>query len=160
LTACRHPVQHDGGQALRGAVDGSGQPGRAGADDDQVAGDRARARVEQADAAGQFGVARVAQHLLSPPDHHRRVLGLDAQLAEQRLGLSVPLQVDPAVRQQVAGGELQQPLGVGREAGTDDPEADAKLDQDRAADEIGPQHQIAERRILGDQLAQAPHRHG
>ena len=160
LAARRHRIQHDGGQALRGAVDGGGQPGRAGADDDQVAGDRARARVEQADAAGQLGVARVAQHLLPPPDHHRRVLGLDTQLAEQLLGLLVPLQVDPAVRQEVAGGELQQPPGVGREARADDPEANTELDQDRAADEIGPQHQVAEGRVLGDQLAQALHRHG
>jgi hypothetical protein len=74
-------------------------------------------------------------------------------MLEQLLGLPVPLQVDPAVRQQVAGGELEQPLGVGREARADDPEADAELDQDRAADEVGPQHQVAERRVLGDQLA-------
>ena len=46
-------------------------------------------RAPQADALGELGVARVAQHLLSAPDHDRRLLGRDAELAQQRLGVRV-----------------------------------------------------------------------
>ena len=55
--------------------------------------------------------------------------GPTREAAQQRLGLLVRLQVDPAVRQPVAGGELAQPPGVGRVARADDAEAGALADE-------------------------------
>ena len=51
--------------------------------------------------------------------------GATPELAQQRLGGRVVLEVDPAVRQAVARGELAQAPRVGRVARADDPEARA-----------------------------------
>ena len=82
------------------------------------------------------------------------MLRRDAQLAEQRLGSGIFFQVDPPVRQAVAGGELAQAARVRREARPDDPHAHAEPDQDRPPDEVGLQDQAAEHRVLRHQLPQ------
>ena len=144
----RDAVDDDRVEPFRGAVDGGCEPGRAGADDDEVAGCLARRRDGQPDSPGELGVARIAQHLLAAPDHHRRLRRRDAQLAQERVRGRVVLEVDPAVREPVARRELAQPARVGRVARAEDPESGAKSDQDRAADDERAQDQIAEHRIL------------
>ena len=59
------------------------------------------------------------------------------------------------MREPVAGDELAQPPGVGREGRSDDAQAGAESDQPLAAQEVGPEQQVAEYRVVADQRAQA-----
>ena len=142
-------------EALRGAVDRRGEPGRAGADDDQVAG---RLGAPRDAAARPAGPARRWSGCAAPSSPRQMTTGVSAgatpSAAQQRLGLRSSSRSIQLVGQAVAGGELAQPPRVGRVARADDPEAGAEADQDRAADEVGAQDQVAERRVLGDELAQ------
>ena len=154
LAARRDPVEDDGGEPLRGAVDGRRQPGRPRADDQEVAVERRGGRRTQSDPPRQLGVAGVAQHRLTTPDHHRRVLRTDAQLPQQRLGLRVALEVEPAVREAVARGELAQPARVRVVARAHDPEAAAELDQEGAPDEVRLHDEVAQAGVPRDRVAQ------
>lgn len=116
--------------------------------------------MRQADEPGQFGVARIAQQGRVPPDHQRRLLRTDREAAQQRLGLLVRLQIDPAVRQPVAGGELAQPPGVGRIARADDAETGALPDEEGAAAQAGAQHHITKDGVPGHQVTQLIHGQG
>ena len=61
---------------------------------------------------------------------------------------AVLVEVDEAVGQAVARGELEQATGLGLEAGAEDPQPRADLDQEGAADEERPQDDVAERGVL------------
>ena len=137
------------------AVDRGRQAGRAGPDHDEVADVVGGARLPEPDQARQVGIARVAQHVPSAPDHDRRLFGVDVQLTQERLGLVVGLEVDPAVRKAIAGAELAQPACVVGVPRADDREAGAEPDQHLAAQQERPQDQVAEHGVLGDELAQA-----
>src|SRR3954469_11137323 len=80
--------------------------------------------------ARQLAVRGVAQDLAARADHDRRVLRRDAELAQQRLGLGIFLELDPAVRDAVAREELEQAPRVHRVAGADDLPARAEAEQD------------------------------
>ena len=54
----------------------------------------------------------------------------------------------------VAGRELPKTASVRREPGADELEAAAQSDQDGAPNDVGPQDQVSEHRVLGDQAAQ------
>ena len=108
----------------------------------------------EADDLRELDVGRVAQHVPAAPDDDRRLLGADAELAQQRLGALVLLDVDPGMRETVARAELAQPASVRREARADQLEAGAHPDQHRAADQEGTQDEIAQRLVVGDDLAQ------
>ena len=132
--------------------------GRPGADHQQVTAAVRGDRHGQPDGRGQLGVGRVAQQPVAD-DHDRGLLGRHTELAEQRLGRRIGLQIQPAVGQPVAGREVAQPPGVRRVPGTDDAEASAQADQDRAAEEVGAQHQLTEPGIADDQVPELVHRH-
>jgi len=107
--------------------------------------------------------ADAGAELLRLDDRPLRELGAgdrrDAQPAEQGLRLLVLLQVDEPVRQPVAGGELPQPSRVRRVPRAHDSEARPELDQDRPAEQVGPQDQVPEHGVPRDELAQALDRH-
>ena len=75
--------------------------------------------------------------------------GVTPNWAEHGLGGRVGLQVQPAVREPVPGREVADPPGVRGVPRADDPQADAEPDQDRAAQQVGAQDQVAERRDRG-----------
>ena len=62
------------------------------------------------------------------------------------------------MREPVAGRELPKTPSVRREPGADELEAAAQSDQDGAAHDVGPQDQVSERCVIGDQAAQRFHR--
>ncbi|GAA4982427.1 hypothetical protein GCM10025734_03690 [Kitasatospora paranensis] len=88
------------------------------------------------------------------PDDDRGFLRCDAKTRQQRLGLGVLLQIGPAVREAVTGGELQQPPRVGREGGADDTEARSCAGQHGTPQHVGPQDHVAERGLAAEQVAQ------
>jgi hypothetical protein len=139
------PSNRTVGEALRGAVDGGGQPGGPGADHGEVEHVDAALTGAEPGERGQLGRLGVAQHPVAP-DHDRRLRRGNAQLAQQALRCEVGLDVDEPVRQPVATGELPQPMGVGGEPGPDDPEPGLLRDHQRPPEEIGPQDLVAERR--------------
>ena len=150
----RDRVEQDRLQALGGGVDGGRETGRAGADDQQVAVAGAVRERPQADHSAELGCCRIAQHLLATPDHDRCLVRRHPELAQQRLGLGVLLEVDPRVRYAVARGELAQASRVRRIARADDAQPGALANQQRAPQKAGPDQQVAERRIVVDELAQ------
>lgn len=154
LAAGRHGVQDDGGESLGGAVHRGGQAPGPRADDHQVADGLLGGLGAQPDDAGEFGVRGIAQHPVVVPDDDRGLLRSDPEPHQQLLGLGVLLQIGPAVREAVAGGELQQPPGVGGEGGADDAEAGARAGQHRAAQQVGPQDHVAECGFAAEQVAQ------
>lgn len=160
LAAGGHRLDHGRAEALRGGVHGGGETGRTGADDQDIAAAVARFQGRQADQPGQFGVARIAQQGGVPPDHQRRLLRADPEAAQQSLGLLVRLQIDPAVRQPVAGGELAQPTGVGRIARADDAETGSLPDEQSAAAQAGAQHHVTEHGVPGHQVTHLIHGQG
>ena len=139
-------------QALGGAVDRRRQAGRPGADDDEIAEAVARL-LPHADRRRQLGVARVAPYPAAPDDD-RRLLGRHPEPLEERLGAVVALRVDPAERKPVACGEVAEAPGVREVARADDLQPGADATQQLATLEEGAQHQVAERRIFADELAQ------
>ena len=160
LAAGGERVQRERVESLRRAVHRRREAGGAGADDDQVADLVLRARERQPEELRELDVARVAQHLAPAPDDHRGLLGGDAELAQQRLGVRVLLEVDPVVWQAVARGELADPARVGRVARADDAKARPQPDEHGPAQEERAQDQVAEVRVVGDELAQPFGRHG
>src|SRR4051794_12569745 len=135
-------------EPLRGAVYGGREAGRAGADHDEVAGRLPRSRRAHADRPCELRVARVAQHLAPAHDHDRRLRGTHPELAQQRLGRLVALEVDPAVRQAVARGELAEPARLRRVPRPDQPQAGTQPDQELAPDQEGANDQVAELSVL------------
>ena len=108
-------------------------------------------RRGEPDRGGQLGVARVAQQP-AVHDHHRGVLRRQAELGQQGLGGRVGLKVQPPAREPVAGREVPDPPGVRGVPRADDPQAGPEADQDRTAQQIGAQDEVAERRIAGHQV--------
>ena len=149
-----HTVEKDRREALRGAVDGRGQPGGPGADHGQVEHVDRDVPGAEAGERGQLGRVGVAQHPVAP-DHDRRLRRGDAQLAQQALRRGVGLHVDEPVRQPVAAGELAEPVGVGGEPGPDDPEPGPLRDHQRPAQQVGAQDLVAERRVVDAVVAEA-----
>jgi hypothetical protein len=78
----------------------------------------------------------------------------DLELTQERFRDRVFLDVDPVVGQAVAGGELAQPAGVGREAGADDLQSRTEADQMGTEEEKGAQQEVAETGVVGDDGAQ------
>ena len=84
---------------------------------------------------------------------------VDVELAQQHLGAGVGLEVDPRVRQPVAGEELAEPARVGREPRADDAHAGAEpISSARRAQEA-PQDQVVSAWSSATTLAQ-PRRAG
>jgi len=71
LSAKRAAVEHENGQSFRCRVDRGGKPGRTCADDNYVIEAIWIDRIHQPDAAGEFGLTRIAQQLSSRAEHDR-----------------------------------------------------------------------------------------
>ena len=92
-------------------------------------------------------------------DHQRGVLRRHTELGRHGLGGRVGLQIQPAVREPVSGREVPDPPGVRGVLRADDPQAGPEPDEDRAAQQVGTQDQVAERGIAGHQLPEPADRH-
>ena len=111
LAARRRALEHHRAQPFRGAVDGRGQPGRSGADDDQVV-DRLLERPADAERLGQLAVRGIAQEQLAAPGDDRRVRLGDAELLEQLVHLRIGLQIEPGEQHAILGQEVADAEGV------------------------------------------------
>ena len=117
---------------------------------------RRRGRRAQADDPGQLGVARGCA---APGSRARSPRA--SRSARRRAAAAAPrprvlLQVDPGVRQPVAGGELAQPAGVRRVPRPDDPDAGHRADQQLPAAQEGPQDEVAQLRVRAAPARAAP----
>ena len=144
-----------GVEALGGRVDGGSQPGRAGADHKDVAEGRRRALGADADGTTDAPRSPGCAGSRRPAGITTGVsAGLDPELVEQRLRVLVLLQIDPLMGHPVARQVLPQAPGIRREPRADQLEAGPDADQDRAPGHEGAENDVAERLVLGDELAQ------
>ena len=132
-----------GHEPFRGAVDGSGQAGRPGTDDDEVAQPPRGPLGAAADERRELGDAGIAQDTVAP-DHDRGLGRTDAQPAQQGLRASLRIEVDEPVRQAVAGRELPQRAGARGVPGPDDPEALSVPDGEVSPGQAGPNDLVGE----------------
>ncbi|CAB4916799.1 unannotated protein [freshwater metagenome] len=159
LPAGAHGVQQHRPQALRGAVDRGGQPGRTRTDDgevDRVAGQRP---VGQAQDVGELAGGRPAQH---PPadDDGGQVVGGQRGGGHQRLA-GDRLGVEPQVRDPLPRRVGAQRVRPGRQLRADDLHragGDAGA-QRLAAGHQGAQQDVGEVGVLGHQPAEPGRRH-
>ena len=150
LSARRRPLENDGVEAFRGAVDRRRQPRRAGADDGQVV-DRALERLADARAVRQLAVGRIAQHVRGAHDDRRLRFG-DAEVSEERVDIGVRLEIGPGEEHQVLRQEVADAKGVRRVARADHADARerAGLAHELAARHERAQDDVAEIRALID----------
>jgi hypothetical protein len=80
--------------------------------------------------------------------------------AQERLGLRVLVEVDPAMRQPVAGGEVAQPTRVTRVAGPDDRQPGALADEVPATNQERAHDHVADAGVARHQLTQPLDGHG
>ena len=151
MAAGGRAVQHHGAQAFRGAVYGGGHPARTGPDHEQVTTGRGGAGGWQPGRGGQLGVAGITQHP-RVQDHDRGFLRRHTELGEQRLGPGIAVQIEPPVRKPVAGREVPDPAGVRGVPGVDDPQPGPEPNQDRPADQVGAQDEVADALVAGDEF--------
>jgi len=67
---------------------------------------------------------------------------------------SVFFEIDPLMRHAVSSQELTEPTRVGREARADQLDSRSGVDQDRSPGDEGAKDQVAQRLVLGDDLAE------
>ena len=103
--------------------------------------------------------ARRVSHDAARPDHDGCLARRHTEAVQQRLRFRVLLDIDPAVRQPVACGELTEPSRVRGEARADDLQAGAQPDQELAPQHVGAQDQVPEHRVEQRPLAQPLDRH-
>ena len=136
-------------QALGGAVDGGGEPGRAGADDDEVA--HRLGAVGAPAARPPASSALLGLRSTVPRQITTGVsAGVTSSCAQQRLGVRVLLQVDPAGA--AAGCGRRTRAAGGCPARTGNRRCGSRR-RDRSATrrtQVRPQDQVAERRVLSD----------
>ncbi len=118
LAAGRRPLHQHRAQALRGAVHGRTEPGRAAADHHQVV-EVGRRRGRQTHTGGQLGCLGFHQRGPVRRDHHRQPLPVLPGRREQPPSLRLVRGV-PAVGHLVAGQELPDLRGPRRPAVPDD----------------------------------------
>ena len=145
LAPGRGPFEDHRGEALRRAVHRRSHACRPSPDDDQVGDFDGECRPAETEQLGQLAVAGITQHPVGTPNHHRRLFRLDTHLAEKRFGGFVLFKVDEPVGQAITGRELTKPAGIWGEAGSDDPEPGAELDEQGPAQQVGPQDQVCQR---------------
>jgi hypothetical protein len=143
LAADRDRVERDRAQALGGAVDRSGEPGRAAADDDEVE-DVPGRRLERQPEVRREISRRRAPHRVGRRDHRRQIAALEREALEQRLRVVGLLDVDPRVREVRVLGERAQRHRLGRIARSDDPD---RLRALARAQDLAPREQRVEDRF-------------
>ena len=122
LAARGLPLHHQGLESLGRPVDGGGQAGRSAAHDDQVV-ERQGGVRPQADPLGDLGVGRADEVGPVGEDDQRLAGGVDAGAGDELGCLRLRLDVEPAVRDLVAGQVVLDLVGPRRPAVADDPEA-------------------------------------
>ena len=133
LATGRERVRREHVEPLGGGVHRGGEPGRAGAHHHQVVDVIVFQREREAGALGELGVRGLACPVAVAADHDRRGRWGHVELAQQRVGLLVGLEVDPAERDGVSEGEVAQPVRIGREARADDLDHRETLTQEQLA---------------------------
>jgi hypothetical protein len=111
-------LQDLGLKALGAGVDGRGQPGRPGSDDQKVAASGGRGRPHP-EGGRELGVGRVDQDLAAAEQHHRQAAAVHAGLGEQAPAVGGVLGVE-AVGDADPGQGVAQLVGAGRPALADD----------------------------------------
>ena len=119
LTAGADGIERHRLQALRCAVDGSGQPGRAGSHHDEVEEEAGRKVEREAEVLGELPGRGVAQHGCRRDDH-RGVGRAQAHAGQQHADVLGILEVDPGVGQVRTGRERPQRHGLLGVARADD----------------------------------------
>ena len=147
-------LEGEGGEALRGPVDRSAEARRTCADHNEVVGPLQGGVYLEARGTGKLQVRRVLQHVLALPDCHGRLRRLGAQPLEEGACPRIALQFDPDVGHPVAGRKLPEPRRVARVARAYDPEAEALPHHVRAPGQEGPEDDIRDVGLLGDDLLQ------
>ncbi len=135
---------------------GGGEPGRAAANDDQVAQGRRRAPGSDPQHLGHRRVGRVAQYVIAPDDD-RRLGGLHPEVPQHELGFFVALQILELVGHAIACEELPQTQRVARVTGSDESNAAPDLDQDRAARQERAQDDVGEVLVVAQQPEEFGH---
>ena len=119
LPADRGAVERERAQAFGRGVDGGGEPGGSGPDDDDVeAPVRQRVR-RQPEGGAEHPRRRALEHTVCR-DHDRQIGGGRAEVLEDGGHVGVVVGVDPRVREAVAGRVLAQRHRRGREPRPDD----------------------------------------
>ncbi len=156
LAAERTTVEHQGGKPFRSCIDAGREPGRSGADDRNVIEQVRIDRSHQPDAAGQFDLARIPQHLSARAQHDRKLAGIDLKTLDERPRLGIGLRVERLARVAVAAQEAFQPQHIAVVGASDDHRpADARLEQaDPAQDQRA--HDPLAKFGFGDQQGTKP----
>ena len=156
LAARRVRLEHENVEPFGRAVDRGREPGRAGADDHQVAHVRLIDRVVEAEALGNLGVGRVPEHDLAAAHQHRHVRDGDPEVIEQRLNVGLAVEIDVGVGVAVPGEELLDPERARRVHRSDQHRvAEAAADQLHPPENERPHQDLAE---LGVVLHERQHR--
>ena len=89
LAAERAAIDGEHRQPFGAGVDGGREPGRPGADDDDVVEPVGVDRADQADAARDLVLARIAQQIAVGTEHDRKLFGRDLEALDQGLRAAV-----------------------------------------------------------------------
>ena len=122
LAAGRAALDHQRAQPFGRAINGRAQAGGAGAHDDEIVEGRAGAGA-QPDFFGQLGGGGLEQVAAVGHQDDGQVGDGALKLFEQHAGLIAGLDVEPVIRDLIAGQEIFQVVGLGRPAVADDAHA-------------------------------------
>ena len=145
------------GEPLGGAVDRGGQPGRPGADDDEIE----AALRDRLDGQAQM----LGDHAGSGPaddgragQHHRQVGAGQVEFVDEAFDVGLGLGVEPLVGQPVAGQVLPHRQGLGEVPGPDHPDGPGRpLQQPGPAGDEGAEDGVGQAGRGGDQPAELGH---
>ena len=154
LAARPGAVKDERPEPFRSAIHGGRQPGRPGADDDQVI----AVLVERALEAHLFGQLRergIAQQGPVAVGDNRQVFFRDAEIGQQLADAAVDLNLHPSMRNLVAGQKLAELKRTQRIMRTDHAQAlEAGFHQQFTAGDESVENRLAQPRLLAQQAVQ------
>ena len=151
--AGRDALDREDVEALGGCVHGGREAGGPGAHDDEIVDLGGIDRRVEAGAVRELGERGVRTILAFAPDHDRCGRGGHVELAEQRLGAFVGLEVEEFERDTVPTREFAEAVRVGRKARADNLDAfEALAEKQRPPREERLEDDVAELGILVDRL--------
>ena len=154
-------IDQDRAEALGRGVNRGAESGGSRPDDHGVRQPRRGPHGPEVQRLSELSVRGIA-HRERAAEQQWRVGRSDADLAEQRLGLRIALDVEECVRYPVAGKELVQPPRVGRQPRSDEPQSRSEPDEDRPPRDEGAQDEIPDPLVGSDhpaQLSDSEHDH-
>ncbi len=160
LAAERAAVEDEHGKALRAGIDRGGEPGRAGTDDHHVEQPLPVERSEEADAASERILARVAQELPARTEDERQRFARDMETFDQGLRAIVDQRIELLIGVAVAAQEIDEPQHVPIAGRSDDSRSRAGFDQADAAQDERAHDPLAKLRLGDEQSAQPVRRDG